>query len=94
MFFIFVESLATSKLNRALVKNAVWATFKGTEQIEAKELYVKLVDTIATQANESSKSNMLVKTIKPKSTLDLPGDLYKVRIAGIGRYLPKRLVKL
>ena len=94
MFLFLVESLATSKLNRALVKNAVWATFKGIEQIDAMESYVKLVDTIATQANESSKSNMLVKTIKPKSTLDLPGDLYKVRIAGIGRYLPKRLVKL
>ena len=94
MFLFLVESLATSKLNRALVKNAVWATFKDIEKIDAMESYVKLVDTIATQANEGSKSNMLVKTIKPKSNLNLPGDIYKVRIAGIGRYLPKRLVKL
>ena len=86
--------MATSKLNRALVKNAVWATFKGIEQIDAMESYVKLVDTIANQVNEGSKSNMSVKRVEPNSKLNTPGDLYKVRIAGIGRYLPKRLVKL
>ena len=58
------------------------------------ESYVKLVDTIANQVNEGSKSNMSVKRIEPNSKLNIPGDLYKVRIAGIGRYLPKRLVKL
>ena len=86
-----VDSSSGSSL-RCRAKLAAWRLQKGRSSDECRTDYVALVDAVATRAASSMQRATAAATSAARRHRQTPDLRCRVRIIGVGRYLPERVV--
>jgi len=90
------STIASSGLDRAILKGFAWAAHSGLPAAECRSGYVATLDAIARRTVNAKPPPRPRATAagaaQPETNFAKTGQLYAVSIRGIGRYLPERVV--